>query len=49
MLIIGELVLFEVVLGMEVYGGVINFDGLLCIEIICIGEVLILGKVIGLM
>ena len=39
----------EVAPGMEVYGGAINLDGLLRIEITRTGEASTLGKVIGLM
>ncbi|WP_121211431.1 heavy metal translocating P-type ATPase [Pseudomonas aeruginosa] len=47
--ITGESVPLEVVPGMEVYGGAINLDGLLRIEITRTGEASTLGKVIGLM
>ncbi|WP_171452150.1 heavy metal translocating P-type ATPase [Pseudomonas aeruginosa] len=47
--ITGESVPLEVAPGMEVYGGAINLDGLLRIEITRTGEASTLGKVIGLM
>ncbi|MGV8590650.1 P-type ATPase, partial [Pseudomonas aeruginosa] len=47
--ITGESVPLEVAPGMEVYGGAINLDGLLRIEITRTGEASPLGKVIGLM
>ncbi|AVK07154.1 MULTISPECIES: heavy metal translocating P-type ATPase [Pseudomonas aeruginosa group] len=45
----GESVPLEVAPGMEVYGGAINLDGLLRIEVTRTGDASTLGKVIGLM
>jgi Cd2+/Zn2+-exporting ATPase len=47
--ITGEAVPVEIAAGMEVFGGAINLDGLLRIEITRIGEQSTLGKVIALM
>jgi heavy metal translocating P-type ATPase len=47
--ITGEAVPVEIAVGMEVFGGAINLDGLLRIEITRIGDQSTLGKVIALM
>jgi heavy metal translocating P-type ATPase len=47
--ITGESAPLEVTIGMEVFGGAINLDGLLCIEVTRTGSESTLGKVIALM
>ena len=47
--ITGESVPLEVIVGMEVYGGTINLDGALLLEVTRVGSDSTLGKVIALM